>query len=165
MGLYLLESQIDSFLLAFFVVTLMLGLLLRSVKLALFSMIPNFVPIVLGLGIMSALDISLDPGTVMIGAIALGLVVDDTVHFLMRFRRRILEGADMEEAITGAVHQAGRPILITSMVLVVSFSSMMLASFTPNINFGMITSLIIILALLADLVLLPAALRVIQPRF
>ena len=165
MGLYLLESQIDSFLLAFLVVTLMLGVLLRSVKLAFFSMIPNFVPIVLGLGVMSALNISLDPGTVMIGAIALGLVVDDTVHFLMRFRRHITDGADMEEAISRSVHQAGRPILITSMVLVVSFSSMMLASFTPNINFGMITSLIIVLALLADLMLLPAALRVIRPRF
>jgi len=86
MEVYLMNSQIKSFSVAFVVITLMMMLLLRSLSLSLFSMIPNVAPIVFGLGAMGATGIALDPGTVMIGSIALGLVVDDTVHFLVRYR-------------------------------------------------------------------------------
>jgi hypothetical protein len=126
-------------------------------------MIPNFIPVFVGLAIMSALGIPLDPGTVMIGAIALGLVVDDTVHFLVRFREHVLNNQPLEEAISLTIIDVGRPILITSVVLAISFSVMIFASFTPNINFGIVTAMVIILAFLADLVLLPAALRIFRP--
>jgi len=164
MELYLLDSQIKSFIIAFAVITLMLGLLLRSLPLALFSMIPNLLPIFWGVGYMGLAGIPLDPGTVMIGAIALGLVVDDTVHFLVRFRRLLLEGNSQEEAIEKTVEKTGRPIVITSVVLSSSFSIMAFGSFTPNINFGVISALVILLALTADLVILPAALRIIRPQ-
>jgi len=164
MELYLLQSQIKSFIIAFIVVTLMLGLLLRSTSLALFSMIPNFVPIFLGLGFMGLVGIALDPATVMIGAIAMGLVVDDTVHFLVRLRRHFSASDDIEAAIEGATIDAGRPIVVTSFVLVATFSILVFGNFTPNINFGFISAVIIFLALVADLVLLPAVLRLIRPQ-
>ena len=161
---YLVRSQIRSFIIAFIVVTLMLWGLLRSVKLALFSMIPNFTPIFIGLGIMPLLNIPLDPGTTMIGSIALGLVVDDTVHFLVRFRRKMQSGRSIESGIHETVLEAGRPIALTSFVLAISFLILLLGSFNPNINFGLVSAIIIMLALIADLMVLPAALELIRPK-
>ena len=165
MEAYLIQSQVRSFLIAFVVVTLMLGFLLRAGKLALFSMIPNFTPIIVGLGLMPSLNIPLDPGTVMIGSIALGLVVDDTVHFLVRFRRKLSEGRVIESAIHETIVDAGRPITVTSFVLALSFLILLLGSFNPNINFGLVSAIIIILALIADLLVLPAAMKFFRPQF
>lgn len=164
MEAYLLRSQIRSFFLAFCIIVVIIGLLLRSARLALFSMIPNFIPIAIGIGFMSTVGIPLDPGTVMIGSIALGLVVDDTIHFLVRLRREVRDGHDLEEAIRRAVQIAGRPIIITSLALIAGFLVLTLGSFTPNIDFGLVTATIVLLALTADLLALPAALILIRPR-
>jgi uncharacterized protein len=160
---YLLDSQIQSFSVAFGVITIMMFLLLGSVRLALFSMIPNLTPIALGLAFMAAAGISLDPGTVMIGSIALGLVVDDTVHFLVRLHRRFKRGLTLEDAISGTMDATGRPIIITSMVLSAGFLVLMLGSFAPNIYFGLVTAIIVVLALVCDLIVLPAALIIVRP--
>ncbi len=162
---YLLQSQQRSFLIAFLVVTAMMAMLLTSVRLGLFSLIPNLIPILLGLAFMAVLGIPLDPGTVMIGSIALGLVVDDTVHFLTRLKRNIRAGGTLEDAMEQSMHQTGRPIVITSVVLAIGFSILLLASFTPNIYFGLVSAIIVLLAVVADLVILPAALVIIRPSF
>lgn len=161
---YLVSSQIKSFAAAFAVVSIMMILLLRSVRLGLFALIPNITPIVLGLAIMGLAGIPLDPGTVMIGSIAMGLVVDDTVHFLVRLRRHMKAGRSIEEGIVHSMAESGRPIVITSLMLIAGFTTLVLASFTPNIHFGAISAIIIFIALVADLMLLPAALVVIRPR-
>ena len=162
---YLLKSQLRSFLVAFIIITLMLWGLLKSFKLALFSMIPNFTPICVGLGIMSALGIPLDPGTVMIGGLALGIVVDDTVHFLVRFRRKLDTDHSMATAVAETINEVGRPITITSIILSISFLILLLGSFTPNIHFGGVTSIVVSLALIADLLVLPSAMYLIKPKF
>jgi hypothetical protein len=159
---YLLQSQRQSFLVAFCVVSAMMVLLLRSVRLGLFSLIPNLTPIVLGLGLMAAAGIPLDPGTVMIGSIALGLVVDDTVHFLVRLRRHLSKGAGVPEAIERTLSETGRPIVVTSLVLASGFSVMALASFMPNIYFGVVSAVVVMAALLGDLLMLPAALLLLR---
>ena len=165
METYLIRSQIRSMLIAFCVITVMMFILLRSVRLGLFAMIPNLVPIILGLGFMAAVGISLDPGTVMIGSIALGLVVDDTVHFLVQLKRqRRKEGADMQAAIISSIRISGKPIITTSIILVAGFCVSTLGSFNPNVHFGLISAVIIVLALIADLVMLPAALRILGPK-
>ncbi len=165
MDRYLLSSQRKSFLLALVLISAMLMLLLRSIKLGLFSLIPNVTPIVVGLGFMAFNDIDLDPGTVMIGAIALGLVVDDTVHLLVRIRRRLLAGDTLDAAIEHSMHDTGRALIATSLILAGAFSVLAAGSFRPNIHFGLISALIIILALAADLLLLPAMLLLLRPRF
>ncbi|MFC1611546.1 RND family transporter [Myxococcota bacterium] len=164
MEIYLVQSQIRSLSIAFAVITVMLMLLLRSIKLGLFSMIPNILPVVLGLALMGTVGIDLDPGTIMIGAIALGLVVDDSVHFLVRLRRHIAGGSTLEAAIHNALQDAGRPIIITSLLLAGGFAILVIGSFSPNIHFGIVTAWVVMVALIADLVLLPAALLVIRPR-
>lgn len=162
METYLISSQIRSFLIAFAVITAMMMLLLRSPRLGLFSMIPNLLPVLMGIGFMSAVGIELDPGTVMIGGIALGLVVDDTVHFLVRLRRRELQGESVPVAIRHAMTDAGRPIIITSVVLSAGFSILGLGSFAPNVYFGLVSALIIVLALLCDVLVMPAALLLVS---
>lgn len=160
---YLIESQIQSFVLAFVVITTLMLILLRSVKLGLFSVIPNLLPILMGLGWMALLGIDLDPGTVMIGSIALGLVVDDTVHFLVRLRRHQADGQTLEEAIASTMLETGRPIIVTSVALAAGFSVMALGTFTPNVYFGLVSAVVMILALVAAVVLLPAALLELRP--
>ncbi len=160
---YLITSQIKSFTTAFVVISIMMIILLRSLRLGLFALIPNLVPIFLGMAFMGLLHINLDPGTVMIGSIALGLVVDDTVHFLVRMRRFMLAGSSIEEGIKQTIDEAGRPIIVTSLCLAAGFSVLALGSFTPNIYFGMISAVIILLAVVFDLIVLPASLVLVRP--
>jgi len=160
---YLVRTQLRSMLIAFCVISVMMFILLRSVRLGLFAMIPNLVPILLGLGFMTFVGIGLDPGTVMIGSIALGLVVDDTVHFLVQFRRQRDKDQPLGTAISGAIQISGQPIINTSIILVAGFMVATLGSFNPNVNFGLISAVVIVLALIADLVMLPAALRIFRP--
>jgi predicted RND superfamily exporter protein len=160
---YLLNSQIRSFVVAFFVISIMMFGLLRSVRLALFSMIPNLIPIALGLAFMVWVDIALDPGTVMIGCMAMGMVVDDTVHFMVRLRRN-LQSTELQEAIALSMAQTGRPIILTSLILAAGFLTLIVSRFTPNMAFGLVSAVVVVLAMAADLILLPAALIIIRPK-
>jgi len=161
---YLIRSQITSVLVAFGTITVVLLALFRSWKLALFSMIPNVGPIVLGLALMVALGIQLDPGTVMIATIALGLVVDDTCHFLVHLRRYVGQQMDLPEAIALTMQRTGRPIILSSLILAAGFAALLLGSFHPTIWFGLVSAFVLLVALVADLVVLPAALVVLRPK-
>ena len=161
---YLIASQVRSFAVAFVVVVVLLALVLRSVRLALFAMIPNVVPILMGLGFMALAKIPLDPGTVMIGGVAIGLVVDDTVHFLVRLRRLVAQGSPLDAAVRRTLEQVARPIIATSVTLAAGFGVMTTASFSPNAHFGAVTAVVILLALIGDLIVLPAALLWLRPR-
>ena len=164
METYLLDSQIKSLSLAFVLVLVLMVVAMRSVRLGLFAMVPNLLPIVWVLGGMGWTGLALDPGTVMTGAVALGLVVDDTVHFLHFFRERIQLGDPIEEATRRTLLETGRAIVMTSVILCAGFWLMCAASFRPNIYFGLLCGAAIALALGAVLVVLPAALAVIRPR-
>ncbi|UCG72867.1 MAG: MMPL family transporter [Chromatiales bacterium] len=161
---YVIEGQIESLAMAFAVITLMMVLLFRSWRLALFAMIPNLTPIAVGLGAMYLMGIGLNPGTVMVGAIALGIVVDDTVHFLTAFRRYLRDRMHVNDAIGATIEEVGRPVVITSLILAASFAVLTLGRFVPSQQVGLVTAIIVLTALLADLVLLPAALRIVPWR-
>jgi uncharacterized protein len=160
---YLLNSQIRSLCLAFVTVLVCMILALGNLRLGLFSMIPNLLPIGMSLGLMGWFGMTLDPGTAMTGAVALGLVVDDTVHFLHHLRSRLLVGDVLSAAIASTLRETGRAIAMTSIVLVAGFWLMCLASFVPNIQFGFLCGLAIALALLANLIVLPAVLALFEP--
>jgi len=159
MQLYTLDSQIKSLALAFATVTVLIGLLLRSATLAAIAMIPNLVPITVGLGCMTLLGIGLNPGSVMVGAIMLGIVVDDTVHFLVALRRRLDTDTELDVAVRDTVKEVGTPVVVTSLILALGFASLYFGDFGPSRDVGQITAVVITVALLADLVLLPAVLR------
>jgi len=153
---YLLSSQMKTFLLAFLVITVVMAMGLRSLELGALAMIPNLLPIVFVLALMPILGISIDVGTVMIAGVALGLVVDDTTHFLYRLREERTRAVDTRDAIARSMNLSGRPIVFTSIVLSLGFSVLVLASFNPVVNFGILAGILIMLALFFDLVVLPA---------
>ncbi|MEE2829567.1 MAG: MMPL family transporter [Myxococcota bacterium] len=164
MDQHLLQSAIGSVVVAFITVLFFMTLALRSIRLGLFSMIPNLLPIVMVMGVMGWTGILLDPGTTMIGAVALGLVVDNTVHFLHPFRKFSKRGMEIGEATSATLLLTGRAIVTTTIVLVCGFWLLLLASFNPNIYFGLLCGLAVLCGLVADLVVLPAALMLIKPK-
>jgi predicted RND superfamily exporter protein len=100
----------------------------------------------------------------MIATVALGLVVDDTCHFLVRLRTHIGNGMDLPDAIAKTMHQTGRPIILTSVILATGFAILVLGSFTPTVWFGLVSAFVLLIALVADLIVLPAALLVLRPK-
>jgi len=152
----IIRSMSESYLIAGSVITLMMILLIGNVRIGLCSMAPNFLPIVLGLGLMKLVDIPLDYSTIMVGGIAIGLAVDDTVHFMHNFRRYYNQYGDAREAVRQTLLTTGRAMLFTTIILVAGFLILLLAELKSTINFGIITGFTISMALLADFLLAPA---------
>ena len=98
----------------------------------------------------------------LIATIALGLVVDDTCHFLVRLRTHISRGMSLPEAIAETMKQTGRPIILTSIILSTGFMILVLGSFTPTLCFGLVSAFVLLVALVADLVVLPPALLLLR---
>ena len=163
----MMRSMARSYLIAFVVITLMMMLLVGSVRVGVLSMIVSLFPILVTMGlIMGFADIPLDAFTLLIGSIALGLAVDDTIHFFHNFRRYYGEGLSAEEAVRETLLTAGRAMLFTTLVLVTGFWLFMLATLTNNFNFGLLTGLALAFALLAVFFLAPAMLvLVIRTRY
>ncbi|MDH5543058.1 MAG: MMPL family transporter [Nitrospinota bacterium] len=151
-----------SYLIAFAMITIMMILLVGDIRIGLYSMIPNLFPIVVALGIMIPFGMPLDLFTMLIGSIALGLAVDDTVHFMHNFRKYYHEKEDVSDAVRRSLHTAGRAMLVTTIVLSTGFFIFMFASMNNLFNFGFLTGLTIIMALVADFLIAPALMKVID---
>ena len=153
-----IESTETSYLIAFVVITLLMILLMRNLKLGLLSMVPNLLPILIILGFMAYRHIPLDMFTMLIGSIAIGIVVDDTIHFLHVFKRNHDLHGNVKQAINETLLTSGRAILITSIVLTCGFFIFSMSLLNNLQAFGLLTGMTIITALIADLFLLPALL-------
>jgi len=158
------HSSVESYIIAFVAITFMMMLILGSVRMGLLSMIPNLVPIILGLLLMYMDNIPLDMFTLLIGSIAIGLAVDDTIHFLHNFKRYYLETGDASKAIEHTFYTTGKAMVITSIVLALGFYAYVMANMISVQNFGLLTGTVIIMALLADLLLAPALMMVVTKR-
>jgi len=156
-----IKSSIESYIIAFGVIAILMIILLGSVKFGLLSMFPNLTPIMIGVALMVVLDMPLDMFTILIGAIAIGMVVDDTVHFMHNFNRYYSQTKDVDEAVLLTINSTGRAIFITSIVLSSGFLVFMFASMTNLYNFGLITGTVVLTAMLADLVLIGAMMKLI----
>ena len=155
-----INSTKISYLLAAGIITIMMILLLGDVKLGIVSMIPNLLPIIISLSVMGYLNMPLDMFTMLIGSIAIGLVVDDTIHFLHNFKRYHGESGNVRNAVEKTLLSTGRAIFVTTVVLCIGFFVFMTADMANVIRFGFITGITIILALLSDLLLAPALMQV-----
>ena len=158
------SSSVTSYLIAAIAISFMMILILGSVRIGLLSMIPNLVPIIMGLLIMYIADIPLDMFTLLIGSIAIGLAVDDTIHFMHNFRRYYLQSGDASKAIEKTFFTTGKAMLITTIVLSLGFYAYMMANMISVQNFGLLTGSVIVLALLSDLLLAPALMIVVAKR-
>jgi predicted RND superfamily exporter protein len=156
-----IRSMSKSYVTAVFVITIMMILLVGNVKLGLLSMIPNLIPIIMVMGFMGAAGYPLDINALMIGSIAMGLVVDDTMHFMHNFRKYYIKTGDTKIAVQETLLGAGRAMLITSVVLSTSFLVWMLGTLLTAYRFGLCAGMVILFALLADFILAPALMKLI----
>ena len=156
-------SQIRSFSLAFTIIFIMFLILCREVKLALLCMIPNLFPICITLGIMGWFGIPLDVVTVMIASIIIGIAVDDTIHYIVWYKRNLGFGLDSRAALLKAFSDVGKPIVVTTIILFAGFFVFIAGGILPTRTFGVLTSLSMLFALIGDIVFLPAVILLLEP--
>lgn len=135
---------------------LVMWLVLRSLKLALLFLMPNLYPIVLNFGLMGHTGVALDTGTALIASAAFGIVVDDTVHFMMDYRDRRRAGTAVEPAVLAVMRDKGEAVLTSFLVLTLGFGVLMLSRFVPIFHFGLLNVFVLMAGVLADVFLLPA---------
>ncbi len=160
MDRHLVRGQIRSLAIVLVLLLVILSLLLRSPRMGLLAMIPNVLPIAVMLGVMGWLDVPLDGLTAMIGCIAIGIGVDDTIHYLHHLRHELRGEPDLRRAMARTMAVVGRPIVFTSVVLTLGFGVFGFSDFLGTRNFGLLTGLTVMVALAADLLLLPAVIAV-----
>lgn len=153
---YLVRSQISSFATAFVTVFGVIFLVFRSWRFGLLSIAPNLVPVLAVFGVMGWMGISLNVATVMVASVALGVVDDDTIHFISRYRRETRNGATTDEAIEIATTHEGRAALTTAIVNSCAFAVLALSEYRPSAWFGGLLALTMIVAFLAEVFILPA---------
>jgi len=163
------ERNIKSMLVGTFIavlaISLLLALALRSGRYGLVSLIPNLVPVLLGFGLWSILYGEMGLSLAMVSGMTLGIVVDDTVHFLSKYiRGRREKGLSGEQAVRYAFRMVGKALVVTTIILTIGFSILGMSTFRMNSWMGQLTAIVIAFALIADFLLLPAFLLVIDGR-
>jgi len=162
----LIVSMGRSYLIALAVITPLMILMIGDRRLGLISMAPNLFPVVLVLGLMGWLDIPLDTSNIVVGSIIIGLAVDDTIHFLQRFRVEFESRGSVEESVRATMRGTGMALFFTSLVLVTGFVVMAsLGSMKNTHQFGYFCALGIAVALVADLLITPALIARTSARF
>ncbi|MDH5378191.1 MAG: MMPL family transporter, partial [Gammaproteobacteria bacterium] len=151
-------SQIKGFGIALALISIVLLLVFSSIKMGLVAIYPNLFPLVVMFGLMGYLGIPLDVDTLIVAPLMIGIVVDDTIHFMNHYRAEIMKHGDVSKAIQVAFREVGQAITFTSLILALSFMAMIGLDHQGLKNFGILSSLTIITALIAELFLLPALL-------
>jgi len=151
----LFSSQIMTIGVVFLVIMLMFSIQFRSLRLAIISIIPNLISAGMVLGLMGLLNIPLDIMTITIAAITIGIAVDDTIHYVHRFNEEIIIDGDYIAAMKRSHDSIGRAMYYTSITIMIGFSILTLSNFIPTIYFGLFTSLAMLIAMFANLTLLP----------
>ncbi|OUR97082.1 hypothetical protein A9Q84_12180 [Halobacteriovorax marinus] len=160
MGLdsYIVSTFATSILTALVLVAFLMMYLFRSVKMGLLSMIPNLLPPLYGLAFLTLIGGNIDVGVILITAICLGIAVDDTIYFLTNFNNHYKKTKCKNESLIISLNSIGTSLINTTIILVLSFMCFIFSDFEPNRNFGIITAFVLTMALITDLVLLPALL-------
>lgn len=159
----LFESQILTLGTVMLAIFLMFVFLFRSIKIAIICIIPNAIAAAFVLGLMGWLGIPLDIMTITIAAISVGIGVDNTIHYMHRFRREFNRIGKYRETMFFCHDSIGRAMYYTSMTIVAGFSILILSNFIPTIVFGLLTSIAMLVALIGSLTLLPQLLITFRP--
>ncbi|MGE0172380.1 MAG: RND family transporter [Oligoflexales bacterium] len=156
---YVMTSQISSFFTALGLIAAVMLIWLKSFRLAVMSIIPNVFPIIVMLGVMGYLGINLDIATSTVAAIMIGVAVDDTIHFLHHWKEHEEHGMTWEENLKETFKLTGVPIMITSILLILSFPVLMFAGVKTVYYFGFLTTIGAVAAIFGDLIILPIMLK------
>jgi uncharacterized protein len=137
--------------------------LFRSLKLALIALFPNLFSAAFVLGVIGWLNIPLDMMTITIAAISVGIAVDNTIHYIHRFREEIPKDSNYYQTLHRCHGSIGYAMYYTSVTIIIGFSILALSNFWPTIYFGLFTGLAMLIALIASLTLLPQLIVVFKP--
>jgi predicted RND superfamily exporter protein len=159
----LFSSQIKTLGVVAAALLVMFLVLFRSVKVALIALFPNLLSAGTVLGVMGWLNIPLDMMTITIAAISIGIAVDDTIHYIYRFREEIKKDGDYIKTMHRCHGTIGYAMYYTSITIIIGFSILVFSNFWPTIYFGVFTGLAMFIALVAALTLLPQLLVVVKP--
>jgi predicted RND superfamily exporter protein len=159
----LVEDMLFSLGTAFVVISLLMMVLLRSFRIGLLSMLPNMIPLLMCVGFMGWVGIPIRTSTALIFSVALGVAVNDTIHFVTRFREELFRTGDRKEAVRRTIMSTGRAIMFTSIVMIFGFGTMMTTNFVGIFQMGLLGVVTLSAALLGDLLLLPVMLVVFRP--
>jgi len=152
---YMAAGQAKSLMLMSLVIIAVVAILFVNWKAGMVALLPNLFPIVVLFGVMGWTGITLDTGTAMVAVIALGISVDDTVHFMTRYHHNTRNRNDPEAALKDTVMDESVPIITTSLALMAGFAALSLSSFVPIENFGLLSALVMLLALMTTFIITP----------
>lgn len=155
---YLIGNLVSSLIFAVISISALMALLFRSVRMVLISMIPNLVPLIVAAGIMGYFGVPLKVSTILIFSIALGISVDDAIHFLAKYRQELKTGKSIRESAEISIRESGVSMMYTSIVLFCGFLIFTFSEFGGTIALGMLISITLLVAMLCNLVILPSLL-------
>jgi predicted RND superfamily exporter protein len=160
----LMESMVRSYTYALLVVTLLMMLLLGSLKRGLVSMVPNLLPVLAVLGVMGWVGWALDPTTIVVGAMVIGLAVDDTIHFMHKFQGYFKTTGNLSVAVRETLRTTGSALLFTSLVIASGFLIFGMSEMANTRAFGLLAAMAAVVAFVADLLVTPAMLSLVERR-
>ena len=153
-----------SILIAVVAISIIMTLLFRNLSMVIISLVPNLIPLLAIAGIMGFFNVDIKPSTAVIFTIALGIAVDDSIHYLARFRIEHMRSGALFASLTTTTVQTGRAIIVTSLILVAGFGTLITSAFTSTAMMGILVCSTIAAALVADLFILPSLFYFIKPK-
>ena len=156
---YLIKNLFISLSLAILLIAMFMAYLFRSYKVIIISLIPNLLPLIVTAGVMGFTGIPLKPSTILVFSVAFGISVDNTIHFLAKYRQELIDNNwKINSAVYSSIREAGVSMLYTSIVLFFGFAIFMISSFGGTVALGGLVSVTLLFAMLANLILLPSLL-------
>lgn len=160
---YLVNNLVTSLALAILLISIFMAYMFRSFRMIIISLIPNILPLVVTAGMMGYLGIPIKPSTILVFSVAFGISVDDTIHFLAKYRQELIKNHwQIRKSVYNALRETGVSMFYTSVVLFFGFSAFMLSSFGGTKALGGLVSFTLLVAMLSNLILLPSLLLALE---
>jgi predicted RND superfamily exporter protein len=156
---FLVKNLFTSLALAIVVISILMSILFSSYRMVVVSLIPNFIPLLVTAGLMGYFGIAIKPSTILVFSIAFGISVDDTIHYLAKYRQELkLMKWNIKESVIAALRESGVSMIYTSIVLFFGFGIFSVSNFGGTVALGILVSITLFVAMLSNLVLLPCLL-------
>jgi len=156
---YLVKNLILSLALAIFIISIMMSFLFMSIRMVFVSILPNFIPLLVTAGLMGYFGITIKPSTILVFSIAFGISVDDTIHYLAKYRQEILHRRwDLKGSVITALRESGMSMAYTSIILFFGFGVFAVSNFGGTVALGVLVSITLIVAMFSNLIILPSLL-------
>lgn len=155
---YMVDNLLSSIIYAIVSISILMALLFRSIRMVLITMVPNLFPLIITAALMGYFGVPIKPSTILIFSIALGISVDDAIHFLAKYRQELKTGLTVKEAAIESIRESGVSMIYTSIVLFAGFSVFIFSDFGGTKALGILLSITLLVAMICNLVILPTLL-------